>query len=158
MGFLLFSACKGPDIKDPFWDLKLSWNEAAMYKVLNDYTKKGVLENCVFSYDKKFYVKGKNFDARISGSLDRPEFEKDNLKSLNYSLLVEFRNGKPGKFNNDFYTYFKDRMRTSYGVEQEVYNDAGRIQLRWEIGKSTFVHSTIITEINHYFVDINKVN
>jgi hypothetical protein len=155
---IMVVSCKNKDLTDPFWDINLKWDSETTTNMLYDNSRKGKLINCVFSFDKEFYVKSQKMDARIKASLNYPTFERSNLKSLEYSLVVDFKNETITKFNPYFFAYFKKKMISCYGNNYEEYTEDNTINLTWKIENEKTIKAMIFRDINCYNVSINLKN
>jgi len=158
IGFILLTGCTEETFVDPFWKIDLEWDRTTMTEKLDEYSKQGEVVNCVFSFEKVAYVKNDNMDARITGSLAYPVFEKDHLKSINYSLIVEFKNDHSLTFNKDFFKFFKNMMTDNYGNHLDEVDENDRIVLNWNVENNKIVKTTILKEINHYIVNIDIID
>ena len=149
---LNFINCEKNGIIDPFWEINLEWDKENVKTKLSDYSKSGKIKNCVFSFEKEFYVHNQEFDARITSSLDNPIFERNEIKKLNYSLIVNFKNEQISQFNHDFFKYFKEKMEVYYGPvnSEEIKED--QIILYWKLPDNKTLSTTIIKAINHYLI------
>lgn len=149
--------CTRHNIIDPFWNINLKWDKKILTEKLNEYSHKGQIENCVFSFEKTTYIKNNDFDARIWSSLNYPVFHNNELESLNYSLVVEFYHEEIQKFNTDFYRFFKLKMTKIYGNDFTENTKNDRIYLTWKIENNITVHATILKDINYYIIKIDTV-
>ncbi len=147
-------SCKKQELVDPFWEINLAWDKKTVTNMLYDNSKRGKIENCVFSFEKEFYVKTKDMDVRVKASLDYPDFRQDFLKLLNYSLIAECKNETIPQFNPVFFQYFKNKMISSFGNISKEYSNGDTINLGWEIENNKIIEATIIKDINNYTVTI----
>lgn len=147
--------CTKHNIIDPFWNINLKWDKKILTEKLNEYSHKGQIENCVFSFEKITYVKNDDFDARIRSSLNYPVFHNNELRSLNYSLVVDFFQEEIQKFNPSFYKFFKLKMTKIYGKDFTENTKDDRIYLTWKIENNITVHTTILMDINYYMIKID---
>lgn len=152
---IIVVSCKNKDLTDPFWDINLKWDRETLTNMLYDNSRKGNLVNCVFSFDKEFYITSQKIDARIKASLNYPSFERNDIKSLDYSLIVDFKNETITKFNPHFFDYFKKRMISCYGNNYEEYTEDNIINLTWKIENESTIKVTIFRDINCYNVSID---
>lgn len=156
--FLFALSCNRNDLTDPFWDINLKWNKETVTNMLYNNSRNGDLVNCVFSFYKEFYVTSRKMNAKIKASLNYPTFERNNIKSLNYSLVVQFKNETISKFNPHFFDYFKKKMTSSYGNDYQEYTEGDKINLTWEIEKGKIIKATIFRDVNSYNISINLKN
>ncbi|MBN1188000.1 MAG: hypothetical protein JXB49_37340 [Bacteroidales bacterium] len=153
--FWFLNCCKKQEMTDPFWEINLSWEKDKILKELSEGSKSGEITNCVFSFEKTTYVKDTNFDAKITCSLNNPQFNKNILEKLSYSLTVSFKNEQITQFSPDFYEYFKNVMKSTYGDSlKENYND-DEIVLIWFLHGNKKVNVNILKPINYYSVVVN---
>lgn len=153
---LITASCNKKEIIDPFWEIDIDWDKSTMTDMLYKESKRGKIVNCVFSFEKEFYVKNKEMDARVKASLDYPCFEHNNLKMLKYSLFAEFRDEATPKFNPVFFNFFKDKMISHYGtLSNEIVSDE-TVNLSWDLEKSKVLEAVVFKEINHYLISVRQ--
>lgn len=151
---LLFT-CEKQNIVDPFWSLNINSDLPAIRSKLIEESKKGEIVDCVFSFDKVFYVKEGDLDARIKTSLDYPKIVDGDLK-INYNLVPEFKGDYDQEFNHNFFKYFENEMISIYGQEFSKVEHNYTIELTWETSSKIKAKASVITNINLYMVSIRK--
>ena len=146
--------CNKNEIIDPFWDINLNWDKEIIIGRLTESSKFGKITNCVFSFEKVTYINNRDFNAKVTGSLNNPLFEKNALKKLSYSLIAEFKNEQVSQFNPGFYKFFKTKMETNYGGNyNETFKD-DNIVLHWSLPDNKYVTVNVLKTINHYTIKI----
>ncbi|MBN2610371.1 MAG: hypothetical protein JXB00_02340 [Bacteroidales bacterium] len=155
---LITASCNKNEIIDPFWDININWDKSTVTSMLDTETKSGKHLNCVFSFEKEFYIKNKDMDARVKASLSYPVFKQDRLKRLQYSLIAEFKNETIPCFNPNFFEFFKTRMISGYGHPAEEILQEETIKLEWDLKNYITVETTVFKEINHYYISVAQKN
>ena len=150
----MVNGCSNKEITDPFWGINLDWKKDKIVNELSEWSKSGEITNCVFSFEKTTYLKDTSFDARVTCSLNNPQFDKNILKKLSYSLSVNFKNESIAEFNTDFYEYFKKIMKGTYGNSFQESNNDDEIELKWNVNYNKQVNVNILKSLNHYSVVI----
>lgn len=153
--FLLINSCDKNELIDPFWSVDLKADLADINESLYKESKAGKILDCVFSFDKEFYIKGKQLDAKIKASLDHPTLVNDEMK-ITYSLIAEFKDDNILDFNPDFYEYFKTQMISTYGPVIKENMEENNINLNWKLENKISIKAFVIKDINVYMVSILK--
>ena len=151
----MIGACTKNEIVDPFWDIDFDTDISYINNFLYQESNRGNIVDCVFSFDKKTYIKKNDFDAKVNLSLDYPKTVNDQLR-IDYSLVAEFKNEEEQQFNQAFYKYFLNLMKSGYGNNFQKETDKNLIHLHWDDEYKISLKVTVIKDINRYMVSVVK--
>lgn len=143
---------------DPFWGINLRWDKETVLNMLYESSINGNIENCVFSFYKVYFITDTKMNARIKATLNNPAFEKNEIKSLDYSLVAQFKNETTAKFNTFFFDYFMTQMSSAYGKKYLENIEGDTIFLTWNNEKGIVIKATIFRDINSYNVSVKLKN
>lgn len=154
--FNILYCCTKNEITDPFWDININWDESTIRNKLTEDSRNGKIDNCVFSFEKIMYIKHKTFDAKVTSNLRNPVFSGTSLKELKYYVIAEFKNERVSRFNNDFYIYFMQIMKSNYGsnYKEKIVDD--EIVIEWNIPNNIVMSVIVLKTINHYTIKIQS--
>jgi len=97
-------------------------------------------------------------DAKVKATLNNPTFIKNNIKSLDYTLIALFRDETTTKFNPHFFDYFIEQMTSAYGVIYQENTEGDKINLTWKKKNGISINATIFRDINSYNISVKLKN
>lgn len=153
MILVLFS-CQKDELVDPFWEINLKSDISNINNFLYKKSHEGEIIDCVFSFDKKIYIKKEDFDARINTSIDLPKITNNQALKIDYTIIAEFKNEKTQSFNPAFFNHFLDQMKSSYGTEIQNKTDKNKIHLLWDVENKVRIEASVLKDINLYMISI----